>query len=65
MKVKTLKIFGSILLLALISCSKTEVECSPEIIEAYAVKKCNGYTSNEECINEVVYLITTSCGIKQ
>ena len=30
---KTLKIFGSILLLAFISCSKPEVECSLEKIE--------------------------------
>jgi hypothetical protein len=65
MRAKTLRIFGSILLLALISCSKPEVECNPEIIEAYAVEKCGRYASNEECINEVVYLITTSCGIKQ
>jgi hypothetical protein len=64
MKVKTLRIFGSLLLLALISCSKTEVECNSKIIEAYAIEKCNGQTPNGECINEVVHLITTSCGIK-
>tara|TARA_R110000796_G_scaffold157932_1_gene274681 strand:+ start:4254 stop:4433 length:180 start_codon:yes stop_codon:yes gene_type:complete len=58
-----LKIFGSVLLLALISCSKSEFECNPEIIEAYAVEKCGSYATNEECKSEVVYLITTSCGI--
>jgi hypothetical protein len=64
MRAKTLKIFGSILLLALISCSKTEIECDLKTIETYAVEKCNRYVDNKECINEVVHLITTSCGIK-
>jgi hypothetical protein len=64
MKEKILRIFGSLLLLALISCSKTEVECDLKTIEMYAVEKCSGYATNEECINEVVHLITTSCGIK-
>jgi len=63
MRVKTLRIFGSILLLTLISCSKPEVECSLEQIEEYAVKQCTKYATNEECKSEVVYLITTSCGI--
>ena len=63
MRVKTLKIFGSVLLLALTSCSKSEFECNSEIIEAYAVEKCGSYAANEECKSEVVYLITTSCGI--
>jgi len=64
MKEKILRIFGSLLLLALISCSKTEVECDLKTIETYAVEKCNRYVDNEECVNEVVHLITTSCGIK-
>jgi len=60
-----LKIFGSILILTFLSCAKqdVEVECDLKIINAYAVKKCNTYAANEECISEVVYLITTSCGI--
>ena len=63
MKEKILRIFGSLLLLAFISCSKSDVECNSEIIEAYAVEKCGRYAANEECKSEVVYLITTSCGI--
>jgi len=59
-----LRIFGSILILTLMSCTKTEVECDSKLIEAYAIEKCDSYVNNKECINEVVYLITTSCGIK-
>jgi hypothetical protein len=63
MKEKILRIFGSILLLAFISCSKPEVECSLEKIEEYAVQQCTKYTEYEECKQEVTYLISVTCGI--
>ena len=65
MRAKTLKIFCSILILTLISCTKQEVECDIKLIQAYAVEKCGAFAENEQCKEEVVYLITTSCGIKQ
>jgi hypothetical protein len=54
-----------LLLLALTNCSKPEFNCDLKTIEAYAVKKCNTYADNEECVSEVIYLITTSCGINK
>ena len=60
---KTLKIFGSILLLALISCSKQEVECSLEKIKEYANEQCTQYTEYEQCKQEVIHLISITCGI--
>ena len=63
MKVKTLKIFGSILILTLISCTKQEAECSLEKIEEYANKQCTKYAEYEECKQEVIYLIGVTCGI--
>ncbi len=57
-------IFGSILLLFLISCSKPEVECSLEKIEEYANEQCAPYAEYEECKQEVIYLIGVTCGSK-
>jgi len=64
MREKILTIFGSILLLFLIGCSKPEVECSLEKIEEYANKQCTPYAEYEECKQEVIYLIGVTCGVK-
>ena len=66
MKEKILRIFGSILILTFIGCAKqdVEVECDIKLIQAYAIEKCGIFVENEQCKEEVVYLIATSCGIK-
>ena len=66
MKEKILRIFGSILILTFIGCIKqdVEVECDIKLIQAYAIEKCGTFVENEQCKEEVVYLIATSCGIK-
>ena len=63
MKEKILRIFGSILILLSISCSKQEVECSLEKIEEYANEQCTKYAEYEQCKQEVIYLIGVTCGI--
>jgi len=63
MKVKILRIFGSILILLTISCTKQKVECSLEKIEEYANEQCTQYEEYEECKQEVIYLIGVTCGI--
>jgi hypothetical protein len=58
------RVLSALLLLTLINCEKPELNCDLKTIEAYAIKKCNDYSDNEECVSEVIYLITTSCGIE-
>jgi len=64
MKEKILRIFGSLLLLLFISCSKPDIECSLEKIEEYAHGQCTEYAEYEECKQEITYLISVTCGIK-
>ncbi len=63
MKEKILRIFGSILILLTISCTKQEVECSLEKIEEYANEQCTQRTEYEQCKQEVIHFISVACGI--
>jgi len=63
MKERILRIFGSVLIILFISCSKPEVECSLDKITEYANEYCAKYGNIQECKKEVIHLIGVTCGI--